>query len=147
MEKEMVSETKNFHFIEMEGWKSINESTFLTFVQTQYSESLFSLQPFGDRGTRRGFYQSLLCNCIPVIFSNNKDSYQQHTSIPIDSICIVLGKDLTIPQMIQHLKWMSKEYISQLQSNIRSHLNDYIFDLDGNFVKKCITTIMSTHTP
>ncbi len=117
-------ENCKFSFIEIEGWKSINEEEFTSHCISLYSNSIFSLQPPGDRETRRGFFQSILCNCIPVIFQDNIDGYQQHTQIPLEDICVIIPfyvKDISIQFII--------EYLSGINPKKYTHINrsNYIF--------------------
>ena len=61
-------------------------------IDNLYLNSTFSLQPHGDKETRKGFYHSILLGCIPVIFENNLTVYKQIFSniIDIEEICIVI---------------------------------------------------------
>ena len=44
--------------------------------------SVFCLQPPGDSFTRKGFYDSILCGCIPVIFQT---TLVEHVTYPFES--------------------------------------------------------------
>ncbi len=121
-----------FTFIEMAGWKSINQQSFLQECSEMYTNSVFSLQPPGDRHTRRGFFQSLLHSCIPVIFQDNVLGYQQHLieSIDIQDICIVIPRDVaqcTIEFVIGFLENVSQDKIEKIKTTIESIKDNYLF--------------------
>ena len=59
------------------GWK---KGQFGIKAKNIYYDSLFSWQPEGDTPTRRGFYESILCGCIPVI---NKTSFNIYKKLLI----------------------------------------------------------------
>jgi hypothetical protein len=54
------------------GWKTGNISVL---ALSTYLESRFSIHPPGDSLTRRGFYESVLMGCIPVVPS---EAYARH---------------------------------------------------------------------
>jgi hypothetical protein len=97
-------------------WKSTNNIELTHNMIRIYSTSIFSLQPFGDRGTRRGFYQSLLLGCIPVIFSNNYQSYNGlfQNYIDITKIAVIITSQ-SVDDIIPFLKSISKEKIYEYQ--------------------------------
>jgi hypothetical protein len=49
--------------------------TFYSNCWKLYSKSVFSWQPFGDSPTRRGFYDSWMFGCIPVISNSSAKEY------------------------------------------------------------------------
>ncbi len=117
-------------FFEMQGWKSINEIDFDKQCYDLYSQSEFSLQPPGDRETRRGFFQSLIHGCIPVIFKDNIQGYQQHTNLLIEDLCIVVpydAKDCTIEFIIDFVSSISNTKIKKIKHNIKKNIQNYIF--------------------
>ncbi len=119
-----------FMFIEMEGWKSINEADFISQCNSLYTNSVFSLQPPGDRETRRGFFQSLVCGCIPVIFKDNVNGYQQHTKRNIKDLCIIIPlevKDASVSYVLDYLSFISKERIATYRKNILEERENYLF--------------------
>ena len=59
------------------GW---NKGAFGIKAKDIYYDSLFSWQPEGDTPTRRGFYESILCGCIPII---NVTSYNIYKNLLI----------------------------------------------------------------
>ncbi len=141
-QEEMIERTK-FIFIELEGWKSINEDEFNQTCQSVYTNSVFSLQPPGDRHTRRGFFQSLLCGCIPVIFQDNQVGYSQHTSQDLSEFCIILEKSVAcyqITDIIKELNAINQLKITELQNNIKTE--NYIFDDNGIPVKNVLEKIL-----
>ena len=73
-------------------WISYNNSQMYDEIDNLYLNSTFSLQPHGDRETRKGFYHSILLGCIPVIFENNSNMYKNVFSgyINIEDICIII---------------------------------------------------------
>lgn len=73
-------------------WISYNDETLYNDIDKLYNNSYFSLQPHGDKQTRKGFYHSLLMGCIPVIFENNYSIYESifKDSIDINDICIII---------------------------------------------------------
>ena len=103
-------------------WKSANITEITEKVIDLYSNSVFSLQPFGDRGTRRGFYQSLLVGCIPVIFNDNFDSYcSLYGGFNIKKIAIVLDKAL-VGDVVAVLRKVDCKTIHEYKCNIRKYL-------------------------
>ena len=84
-----------------------------------YKNSYYSLQPHGDKETRKGFYHSLLLGCIPVIFENNSKTYESifKNYVSIEDICVVIknhklsnienilqSKITEIPKMIKSIE-------------------------------------------
>lgn len=102
--------------VSMNGWKSANTKYFTDQIRNLYMESIFSLQPHGDMPTRRGFYHSLIYGCIPVIFTNNKNSYNDVNGIEIDKIAVILEDNTNI---IDKLKNISLEKIEYYRMNIQ----------------------------
>jgi hypothetical protein len=63
--------------IKDDRWISINNQNLYDKIDGIYSDSYFSLQPHGDKKSRKGFYHSLLMGCIPVVFENNYQIYEK----------------------------------------------------------------------
>ena len=76
-------------------WISFNNKNMFLEIDELYLTSTFSLQPHGDKETRKGFYHSILLGCIPVIFKNNFITYKNVFSniIDIEDICIIIEDD------------------------------------------------------
>ena len=77
---------------------------FFSRVWELYARSIFSWQPEGDSETRRGFYDSWMLGCIPVISQTSANTYKNlfrghlfNTGIigpPIQSVVVVLDDDI-----------------------------------------------------
>jgi hypothetical protein len=78
-------------------WISINNENTYNEIDELYLNSYFSLQPHGDKQSRKGFYHSLLLGCIPVIFDDNYDVYKKvlEDIVNIEDISIILKKNET----------------------------------------------------
>jgi hypothetical protein len=76
-------------------WISYNDKTLYDSIDNLYKSCYFSLQPHGDKQTRKGFYHSLLIGCIPVVFENNYSIYNSifKDFVSISDICIVIKND------------------------------------------------------
>lgn len=101
-------------------WKSTNNIEFTTRLIYIYGNSVFSLHPHGDRGTRRGFYQSLFFGCIPVVFESNFNEYNSlyNGLIDISRIAVVIPLK-NIQQTIQILQ---KINVHQYRTNIAIYI-------------------------
>ena len=122
-----------FMFIEMNGWKSSNQTTFLNECKHLYANSKFSLAPPGDRETRRSFFQSLMQGCIPVIFKDNVQGYQQHllNGQHIGEVCVIIPnnvKDCSVKFILDFIAKITPQEITHLQQNIASKVKNYIFN-------------------
>lgn len=75
-------------------WISLNDKSLYDKIDNLYLNSYFSLQPHGDKKSRKGFYHSLLMGCIPVVFEDNYQIYEEVFSglVKIEDICVVLNK-------------------------------------------------------
>ena len=49
-----------------------------------------SFQPRGDRATRRGFYQSIIAKCIPVITRDCVSAYSAAIGCDVSKFCVVI---------------------------------------------------------
>lgn len=80
-------------------WISLNSIENYNNIDSMYLNSFFSLQPHGDRKTRRGFYHSLLLGCIPVIFTNTADAYREvfDKVVPIEEIAVIIDTESRDP--------------------------------------------------
>lgn len=76
-------------------WISCNDMRMYLEIDDLYMNSTFSLQPHGDKETRKGFYHSILLGCIPVIFENNTNMYSKVFGdyVNINDICIIIKND------------------------------------------------------
>jgi hypothetical protein len=74
-------------------WISMNDKFLYDKIDNLYLNSYFSLQPHGDRKSRKGFYHSLLMGCIPVVFESNYQIYAEVFDglINIEDICVILN--------------------------------------------------------
>lgn len=75
-------------------WISINNVDTYNEIDELYLNSHFSLQPHGDKQSRKGFYHSLLLGCIPVIFDDNYGIYEKVLNgiVNIEDISVILNK-------------------------------------------------------
>lgn len=88
-ERDAVSKYSiDYEIISTPGWHSTNTQN--ARIIKAYSEHKFSLQPHGDRVTRRGFYQSIACGCIPVITSDCVRAYSEATGLDVSEFCIII---------------------------------------------------------
>lgn len=73
-------------------WISLNNKEFYNKIDNLYLNSYFSLQPHGDKQSRKGFYHSLLLGCVPVIFEDNYMVYDNifRGIVNINDISIIL---------------------------------------------------------
>ena len=88
-------------------WISYNDKNLYDDIDKLYCNSYFSLQPHGDKQTRKGFYHSLLLGCIPVIFENNYSVYENifKNIIDINDICIIIKNNeiLNIDNILKNI--------------------------------------------
>ena len=76
-------------------WISINSENTYNEIDDLYLDSHFSLQPHGDRQSRKGFYHSLLLGCIPVVFNDNCYVYRKVLNgiVDLEDVAIILDKN------------------------------------------------------
>ena len=76
-------------------WISINNEETYNKIDDLYLNSHFSLQPHGDKQTRKGFYHSLLLGCIPVVFNDNCDVYKEVLNgiVNLEDVAVILDKN------------------------------------------------------
>jgi hypothetical protein len=91
MKNIIILDTSKYQEINTQ-WISYNDKTLYNDIDELYSNCYFSLQPHGDKQTRKGFYHSLLLGCIPVVFENNYEIYESifKDIIDINDICIII---------------------------------------------------------
>ena len=122
-------------------WITCNNKSMYHKIDNLYLNSYFSLQPHGDKETRKGFYHSLLLGCIPVIFQNNYKTYQDifKNYVDIEDICIIIKNTNNIENFLQY----KKKHIEIMIENINKikHLllyndkNDDFIDYILNQIK------------
>ena len=73
-------------------WISSNNKVLYNDIDNLYLNSYFSLQPHGDKQTRKGFYHSMLLGAVPVIFENNYQTYESvfRGLVNIEDISVIL---------------------------------------------------------
>lgn len=123
---------KNTNLIQSDKWISINDIDLYNEIDNLYLDSFYSLQPHGDRKTRKGFYHSLLMGSIPVIFEDNYDEYQKvfKDTINIEDISIILKlneKERYNEILLNNIKTIPKKI-----ETIESIKNLLLYD-DNNF--------------
>jgi hypothetical protein len=76
-------------------WISLNNIETYNTIDDLYLNSYFSLQPHGDKKSRKGFYHSLLLGCIPVIFDDNYNIYEKvfNGIVNLEDIAVILNKN------------------------------------------------------
>jgi hypothetical protein len=112
--RQLVSEMMNnfqciVKILDIPGWHSSNEDT--ENIIDLYKNCTFSWQPHGDRQTRRGFYHSILYDCIPVVTNNNSDHYKNLFCDTIDILeaCVVVDSNDTLENIMEKLYKVNKE--------------------------------------
>jgi hypothetical protein len=88
-------EVINTNKIMDEKWISINNADTYNIIDELYLNSYFSLQPHGDKKSRKGFYHSLLLGCVPVVFDDNYSIYEKifNDIIDIEDITVIINKN------------------------------------------------------
>jgi hypothetical protein len=88
-------EVLNTNKIIDDKWISINNENTYQEIDKLYLNSYFSLQPHGDKKSRKGFYHSLLLGCVPVIFDDNYRIYEKVLEgiINLEDISVILNKN------------------------------------------------------
>jgi hypothetical protein len=122
-------------------WITMNSKSMYEDIDRLYLNSYFSIQPHGDRETRRGFYHSLQLGCVPVIFSNNTSVYRKVVSkiCKLEDICIIVkeGEDINI-----RIENERQNYINYVQ-NIERIIPFISYDMfdTSELVKHILTSI------
>ena len=58
-------------------------------VLDAYRDAIFCLQPWGDSGTRQGFWDAIAAGCIPVIFETHSWRPASHfLGVELNKICV-----------------------------------------------------------
>jgi hypothetical protein len=131
--------------VEMDGWKSANTTSYTNTIWDLYKRSIFSLQPHGDMPTRRGFYQSIFCGCIPVVFTRNKLGYHGVCGIDIHRVAVVVDERTNIIDTLKSItKEKKEEYISCMREYIRRLQYSVYFDKNdafGNLIHNLSTLV------
>lgn len=71
----------------------------------------------GDSATRRGFFDSILLGCIPVIFAS--DTYKSFASLDIEEFAVVLSpEDAFSPNILDKLESITLEDIARRQEGL-----------------------------
>ena len=98
-------------------WISFNDKDMYNEIDNLYKNSYYSLQPHGDKETRKGFYHSILLGCIPVIFENNIKTYESifKNYVSIEDICVVIKND-EIPNIEDVLRGKISKIPDKLES-------------------------------
>ena len=111
--------------LDIPGWKSSNQDDAL--IWQTYHNSTFSWQPHGDRQTRRGFYQSVLAGCIPIVTEENVGGYADvlEGALHLDKACIVLPFVPTNPQeIVAHVQTINVAPILHHMSRVAPYLGN-----------------------
>lgn len=98
-------------------WISFNNKEMYNDIDNLYQNSYYSLQPHGDKETRKGFYHSLLLGCIPVIFENNSKIYESifKNYVSIEDICVIIKN-----QELSSIENILQDKISEIPNKIKS---------------------------
>lgn len=98
-------------------WISFNNKDMYNEIDNLYQNSYYSLQPHGDKETRKGFYHSLLLGCVPVIFENNCKTYESilKNYVSIEDICMVIKND-----ELSNIENILQDKISEIPKKIES---------------------------
>ena len=120
------------------GW---NKGSFGIKAKDIYYDSLFSWQPEGDTPTRRGFYESILCGCIPIINITSFNIYKKlligeenvkNIAIIIDDADYYNGN-----YVFNYLLGLNKDKIMEYRNNInkiKDRLQWNIFNNENAFI-------------
>jgi hypothetical protein len=114
------------------GWKTGNISVL---ALSTYFESRFSIHPPGDSLTRRGFYESVLMGCIPVVPSVAYDRHYSHVvgrNSPEHIIHIPDKTFYNATLLLQHLDQITPARTQTLQTNLRRVAPFYTFSFAWN---------------
>ena len=89
-----------------------------------YYDSLFSWQPEGDTPTRRGFYESILCGCIPIINVTSFNIYKN----------LLIGEENVkkIAIIIDNVNYYNGNYVFNYLLGLN---NDKIIEYRNNIIK------------
>lgn len=123
--------------LDSQGWRSINNETFIMETLQVYRQSTFTLQPHGDMGTRRAFYDSLTVGAIPVVFENNKNSYMSlfkgTSQIEKAMVIIPASSELATSNagkfIVKYLRGLGLKEIVRRRQFIWNHLRRFQYSL------------------
>jgi len=92
-------------------------------IAEAYSSSTFCLQPGGDNPTRKGIFDSIAYDCIPVVFDRRSlGDFIQHVKNP-DSFSVYIPKEFVMDgslDVVRHLQAIPERRIQQLRSNLHA---------------------------
>lgn len=127
------SEFFNCVLINQKEWHSVNTECWTQTIQNTYYNSTFSLHPHGDMKTRRGFYQSLQMNSIPVVFQSNKDGYHGICGIDINKVAVIFHDDVHPTKIIEELIKISNnpDLLEQYHCEIKKICPKVLYDEEG----------------
>jgi len=120
------------------GW---NKGTFGIKAKDIYYDSLFSWQPEGDTPTRRGFYESILCGCIPIINVTSFNIYKKlligEENVKKITIIIDDTNYYNANYVFNYLLRLNKDKIIEYRNNInkiKDRLQWNIFNNENAFI-------------
>ena len=112
-------------------WISINNSEIYNKIDNLYLNSTFSLQPHGDKQTRKGFYNSILLGCIPVIFENNSSGYKTvFKNFELTNLCVIIKQD-ELNDIERILESIEQPKIDNFINNYDKVKNILLYDEDN----------------
>lgn len=86
------------------------------------SQSTFCLQPPGDSPTRKGFFDSLLLGCIPVIFREGTYDRAWKGQVELEELAVFIDEQELLEgageDVVQRLKGVSEEEIQKKREGI-----------------------------
>ena len=96
--------------------------------------SVFCLQPRGDSATRKGFFDTILAGCIPVVFSNQTafEQYPYHLahSSRATPFSVFISEELILGggiDVIHALSLIPGDHIRMLQHSVRRLIPNVIY--------------------
>ncbi|ORY69443.1 exostosin family-domain-containing protein [Leucosporidium creatinivorum] len=94
----------------------------LASVHLAMSQSTFCLQPPGDSPTRKGFFDSLLLGCIPVIFREGTYDRAWKGQVELEELAVFIDEQELLEgageDVVQRLKGVSEEEIQKKREGI-----------------------------
>lgn len=87
-------------------------------ILSTYMNSTFCIQPPGDSATRRGFFDSLIAGCIPIIFSRDMGNYLWYT--PLDILLQIALLTHSLTEALTRARLMSQDELEMRRSAIKS---------------------------
>ena len=83
--------------------------------------SVFCLQPAGDSATRKSFYDSVICGCIPVLFEilhmPTRVTYPFDTKIDYSKFTVMIPANKTFTEVLDPYRH-DTDTVKQLQKNL-----------------------------